>query len=350
MKAWAIVAAGEPLQCIEVATPEPQGSEVLIEVTDCGVCHSDLHFWKGSYDMGGGKVMKLADRGVTLPRAPGHEIAGRVAKLGPEATGVTVGQKVVVYPWLGCGECEQCRAENDPLCLAQKSLGIVRHGGFSSHVVVPHPRYLVDIGALDSAVASTFACSGITVYNAVRKAMPLAPDEPIVLIGAGGLGLSAIAMLKAFGHRAIVSVDLDPAKREAALAAGATAAVDGGRSDALDALREAAGGPVRAVIDFVNNAKTVQLGFDVLTKGGRLVLVGVAGGDFPLSLAGMIFRGLSIHSVLTGNVGDLREVTELAKAGKYRPGDVTRMPKDQANEAMLRLKRGEIVGRAVLTG
>ena len=77
MKAWAVVEAGKPLQHIELPTPEPSGSEVLLEVTHCGVCHSDLHFWHGFYNLGGGKVMRVQDRGVTFPRAPGHEIVDR---------------------------------------------------------------------------------------------------------------------------------------------------------------------------------------------------------------------------------------------------------------------------------
>ena len=80
-------------------------------MTRCGVCHSDLHFWHGAYDMGGGKVMRLTDRGVELPRAPGHEIVGRVVAVGPEAEGVAIGDDRIVYPWLGCGECDRCRVE-----------------------------------------------------------------------------------------------------------------------------------------------------------------------------------------------------------------------------------------------
>ena len=75
MKAWAVVAAGAPLELVDLPTPVPQGSEVLVEVTHCGVCHSDLHFWKGGYDLGGGRFVSLEDRGVVLPRAPGHEAA-----------------------------------------------------------------------------------------------------------------------------------------------------------------------------------------------------------------------------------------------------------------------------------
>ena len=88
MRAWAVVENGAPLKEIELPTPEPKGTEVLLEVTHCGVCHSDLHIWEGYYDVGGGKKMSLKDRGVTLPLAMGHEIVGRVAKLGPDATGV----------------------------------------------------------------------------------------------------------------------------------------------------------------------------------------------------------------------------------------------------------------------
>ena len=81
MSIWAVVEHGQALQAIERASREPVGTEVLLDVTHAGVCHSDLHFWTGYYDMGGGKLMKLAERGVVLPRAPGHEVVGRVSKL-----------------------------------------------------------------------------------------------------------------------------------------------------------------------------------------------------------------------------------------------------------------------------
>jgi alcohol dehydrogenase/propanol-preferring alcohol dehydrogenase len=348
MKAWAVVRHSEPLECIEVKRPEPTGTDVVVAVEACGVCHSDLHFWKGVYNMGGGKVLTLADRGVTLPRAPGHEIAGRVVAAGPDATGVTVGERYVVYPWIGCGHCEHCLNEDDNLCASQSSIGVVRHGGFASEVVAPHPRYLVPLGGLDPALASTFACSGITVYSAIQKIMPMAPDKPIVLIGAGGLGLAAISMLRAFDHRAIISVDIDPAKRQAALDLGATAAVDGTGDDVAQRIIAAAGGPVEAVIDFVNASATAAAGMGALAKGGTLVNVGVAGGELTLSLAGMVFRALSVMGSNTGTVKDLRAVVALAQSGKLPPLPVTRFQKDDANLAMQQLKAGEITGRAVL--
>ena len=330
-------------------TPEPLGTEVLIEVTHCGVCHSDIHFWDGYYDLGGGRKMLLKDRGVTLPRAVGHEILGRVAALGPDAAGVSLGDRRIVYPWLGCGSCRRCKAENDNLCANQRSLGVVQNGGFASHVLVPHPRYLVDPGSVDPAVAATFGCSGITVLSAIRKAMPLEPDDPILLIGAGGLGLQAIGVLRALGHRAIVSVDLDPAKRAAAEAAGATATVDGSGPDVAARILAVAGGPVLAAIDFVNGSATAVLAYGALAKGGKVVQVGIFGGELTVSLVGLVMRAVSVIGNNTGSIADLREVARLASAGLLPPLPVTLMAKDDANLAMNRLRDGKVTGRIILT-
>lgn len=348
MKAWAVIRHEAPLECIELSEPQPTGTEVVLEVERCGVCHSDLHFWHGVYDMGGGRVMRLAERGVTLPRAPGHEIVARVVAVGPDAQGVAVGQSRIVYPWIGCGRCARCLAEEDNLCLAQRSLGVVQDGGFAERVKVPHPRYLVDYGDIDPSLAATYACSGLTVFSAVGKVMPLDPEAPVLLLGAGGLGLAAIAMLRALGHRRIVSADIAPDKRAAALAAGATAAVDTAEEGAVARIHEAAGGPVAAAIDFVNATQTARLAFDALDKGGRLVLVGVAGGEITLSLAGLIFRAQSVLGNNTGSLKELRAVVALAREGRLGPTPVREFPKDAANAALTALERGEITGRAVL--
>jgi alcohol dehydrogenase, propanol-preferring len=347
MKGWMVTAANVPLEEIELPTPVPAGTEVLIEVTHCGVCHSDLHFWKGEYNMGGGTVMKLAERGVELPRAPGHEIAGRVVAMGPDATGVAIGDLRIVYPWLGCGECAECNNERDNMCLTGRAIGVVSNGGFGSHVVVPHGRYLFDPGNVDPALAATYACSGLTCYSAVSKIMPLDADKPVLIIGAGGIGLMMIAMLKAFGHRKIISVDLDEAKRKAALDAGATHAIDGA-PDKLVARITAACGPVAAAFDCVNRDSTARAALDVLGKGGKLVLVGVAGGNLNLSLAGMIFRSQSVMGNLTGSPADLRAVLKLANEGKLQTTPVTLCSHDHANQALLDLKAGKITGRTVL--
>ncbi len=350
MKAWAVTVPGQPLKEVEVPTPSPKGSEVLLEVTHCGVCHSDVHFWKGEYDLGGGNVLKITDRGVTLPRAPGHEIVGRVLECGPDVTGVAVGDVRAIYPWVGCGKCESCRLEQDNLCTNQRSLGVIEHGGFASHVVVPHSRYLVDPGDVDLALASTYSCSGITAYSAIKKLMPYDADKAIVLIGAGGLGLSAIAMLRAMGHNNIVSVDNNPEKEKAAMEEGASAFVAISSEHAKDRILAKTGGPVMGVLDFVNSTDTARTGFDLLDKGGKLILVGVAGGQITLSQAGMVFRANAIEGSLTGSVQDLRDVIALANEGKLRPIPIQEMAKEKANEALGLLRDGQVNGRIVLVG
>ena len=348
MKAWAVVTNGRPLELIDRPAREPQGTEVVLDVTHAGVCHSDLHFWKGYYDMGGSKKMNLTERGVVLPRAPGHEIVARVAKLGPTASGVAIGDQCIVFPWLGCGHCERCQRGEDNLCDKPNGIGVVQDGGFGQQVVVPHSKFLVGVGDLDPALAATFACSGITVYSAIKKIQPIASDEPVVLIGAGGLGLAAISMLMALGHRNIVSVDISADKRAAALEMGATKVVDGSSNTLLALLLEATGGPVRAVLDFVNATSTAQVGLECLAKGGKLILIGVAGGELVVSLASMIFKPRTIQGSATGNPQDLRDVVALARAGKLRPIPITILPKSEANAALTMLHNGQVRGRIVL--
>jgi propanol-preferring alcohol dehydrogenase len=349
MRAWAVVENGKPLQEIELPTPEPTGTEVLIEVSYCGVCHSDLHIWEGYYDVGGGQKMSLVDRGVTLPLAMGHEIVGRVAKLGPDAKGVKVGDLRIVYPWLGCGTCETCLAEEDNMCVkAARSLGVYANGGYGTHVIAPHPRHLIDPGKVDPAVAATYACSGITVYSAIKKAMPVPLTEAIVLVGAGGLGLNAIKVLLALKHQNIISVDISAEKRETALKAGAHKVVDGSGPDVAKRIIDAAGGPVLAVIDLVNGTQTARFAFGALRKGGKLIQVGLFGGELMLPLPIMAIRALTVQGSYVGNPKELRELIKLAQEGSLSALPVATVPQNQAGEALMRLRDGKVTGRLVL--
>ncbi len=202
----------------------------------------------------------------------------------------------------------------------RRSLGVFANGGYGTHVIAPHPRHLVDPGSLDPAVAATYACSGITVYSAIKKAMPLKPTQPIVLVGAGGLGLNAIAVLKALKHENIISVDISAEKRDAAMKAGATKTVDGSGEGATVTKRimEAAGGPVAAVIDLVNGTATARFAFGALDKGGKLIQVGLFGGELTLALPIMAMRALTVQGSYVGNPKELRELVQ-AGAGR-RPG------------------------------
>lgn len=348
MKLWALIEPRKPLQLIEEPDPVATGTQVIVATTHCGLCHSDLHFCGGEYNLGGGRTMKVTDRGVTLPRAPGHEIVGTVVSVGPDAEGVAVGDKRIIYPWIGCGKCDRCLAGEENICATMKTIGVITHGGMSSRVMVPHPRYLVDYGDLDPGVAATYACSGITTFGAIRKLEIANPDTPVALIGAGGLGLSALNILVAQGHRNIIMVDVDVSKKDSVLAAGATHFIDGNCADLTAELRAAAGGPLLYAVDFVNSDATANGAFNALGKGGRLVMVGVAGGELTLSLASMIFLPRSVIGTAMGSIQDLRDVVALARSGKLKPIPTERMPIAQVNEAMDRMHHGKLRGRVIL--
>src|SRR5882757_7313078 len=131
MRSFDVCQCGAPLQMIERETPTPKGTEVLLKMLAAGVCHSDLHIWDGYYEIGGGKKLMLADRGVKLPLTMGHENVGEVVAVGPRARGVKIGDKRLVYPWIGDGTCAVCKRGDEHLCLSPRFLGVYRDGGYA---------------------------------------------------------------------------------------------------------------------------------------------------------------------------------------------------------------------------
>jgi alcohol dehydrogenase/propanol-preferring alcohol dehydrogenase len=236
------------------------------------------------------------------------------------------------------------------MCAQGRSLGVYQNGGYATHVLATHWKHLVPIDGLDPALAATYACSGVTVLSGIRKLMPMEPEEPIVVVGAGGLGLNAIAILRALGHRRIVAVDVDDEKLDAAERQGATDTVRAGDDGAATTARivEACGGPVAAMLDLVNGTRTAQYAFDALRKGGKLVQVGLFGGELRVPLPLMPIKALTIQGSYVGSLPELRELVDLAKAGKVPPIPVTTQPLPTANEALMRLRDGKVTGRVVL--
>ena len=353
MRSFQVADFNAPLKEVERPTPRPAGTEVLIKVRAAGVCHSDLHIWEGGYELGHGrKPLSLKDRGVSLPRTMGHETVGEVVAFGPDVKegdkgGLKAGDVALVYPWLGCGKCATCLAGDENMCLRPASLGVYCDGGYADHMTVPHPKYLLDLKGLDPVTAAPYACSGVTTYSALKK-VEKDFNTPIVIFGAGGLGLMALTLLKAMGGRGAIVVDIDARKREAAEKAGALATVDGSAPDALEQLTKKAGEPIRAVIDLVGNAATAQLGFDCLTKGGKLVIVGLFGGGAPWALPLIPIKAVTIQGSYVGNLRETQELLDLVRAKKIPPIPVTSMPLAKANDALVDLQKGRLVGRAVL--
>ena len=188
MRSYQIADWGQPLVYDERPTPTPEGTEVLLRVTAAGICHSDLHIQDGFFDLGEGQRVDFAKLGAQLPLTLGHEIVGEVEAVGPDVQGVAVGDARIAFPWIGCRRCGICRHEREQFCMTPKFLGARVNGGYSDHVIVPHPSYLVAHDGIPSELACTYACAGLTAYSAIGKIGNLGEDDFLLMIGAGGVG------------------------------------------------------------------------------------------------------------------------------------------------------------------
>lgn len=353
-----LAAYGAPL-CETVADcPEPRGTEVLVRVECCGVCHSDLHIQDGYFRLGGDKRLDIT-QGRALPFTLGHEIAGTVAQVGPDAEArsqTKPGDKVAVYPWIGCGLCTACRHGEENNCAAPRHLGVYADGGYASHVLVPHPRYLIAYAPLAPAFAGALMCSGLTAFAALQRLAEHAARGPVLLIGLGGVGSMGLALARAlFGQvsgqvagQAPLVADIDPAKREAALGAGAGAAFDPADPGARKAVLAATGG-IYAACDFVGSDSSLAFATGVLARGGKVVVTGLLGGSFTTAVAMFPIKAMTIEGTLTGTLAQARALMALAQAGKIAPIPIRERPLRDAQAALDALRAGRVVGRIVLT-
>ena len=348
MRSFQVCQCGAPLQMNEAETPKPQGTQVLLKMLAAGVCHSDLHIWDSYYEIGGGKKLMLADRGIKLPLTMGHENVGEVVAVGPNAKDVKAGDVLLVNPWMGCGTCKVCQRGDENLCLKPQNVGVFSQGGYATHMLVPSHRHLFDIGNLSPTDAAPLACSGVTAFSALKK-IPTLQDEAVVIIGAGGVGLMGVTLAKKMGAKDVIIVDIDAGKRDAALKAGATQAVDGGAADAAAQIQKATGGGAWGVIDFVGSGATVNLAVASIIKGGTIVVVGLYGGDITVPTPYLPLRAMTLRGSYVGSQSDMAELIDLVKRTGMPPVPIKTRPLEAVNDTLNDLRAGKIVGRVVLT-
>jgi len=331
-------AAGEPPVVEEIPLPEPTGTEVRIRIAGCGICRTDLHIASGELSR------------VELPITLGHEVAGWVDAIGPDAgqpmrrARLRSGDAVLVYGGWGCGECAECTAGNEQRCATGRAPGFQADGGFAEAMLVPHPRHLLALGRLDPMRAGPLADAGVTPYRAVRRAGPwLAFGARVLVIGLGGLGQFLVQYLARQPNVRIVVRELDPDKVALASEFGAEIAVlDGSVEMAIDAL----GGPADVVFDVVGTDATLELAAAVVAPSGLVMLVGEAGGHLALG-----FDSPPVESWITttawGSREDLVEVVRLARRGALR-WTVETLPLRDAAAGLRRVGAGKVTGRIVL--
>ena len=348
MLSQSMVEFGAPLREIETPTPVPAGTEVLLKIGHSGVCHSDVHLRDGYFDLGGGN--KLQIEYLKLPHTLGHEIEGEIIAVGPEATGVRIGARYAAFPWIGCGDCAACRRGEENLCARPRQIGCSAGvpGGYATHVVIPHPKYLIDYGSTPPALAAAYMCSGLTAFGAMKKVGKLGEGDEVVVLGCGGVGMMGVQFARSLFGKGPIAADIDDSRLEAARKAGAKAVYNTRELGAAKKLFPETGGAF-AVVDFVGSEASFAFANAAIRKGGRIIVVGLFGGSMSMPLPMFPLRAFSIIGSFVSTLAEAQEMMAIVRAGKVDPIPYATRPLAQANQTLDDLKAGRIVGRVVLT-
>jgi propanol-preferring alcohol dehydrogenase len=316
---------------------------VLLKVAGAGACHSDVAIYKEF----------APDTPGAIPPAftLGHESSGWVEELGPGVGGVEVGAAHLVYGPIGCGRCRKCAQGLDTYCENVASMpylatGLGRDGGMAEYLTVP-ARNLVPLGDADPVAAAPLSDAGLTPYHAIKAALPnlAGGGRHALVIGLGGLGQITVQILTALTGATVIATDVKADAMQRAQQHGALTVPAG--DDQVDAIRDLTGGRgVDAAFDIVGAAPTIRTAQACMAQGGRLTVVGIAGGVVEWSFFTTPYES-TITNTYWGSIADLHEVVDMYRAGQIQP-EVERYSMDDALEAYRRLEAGELSGRAVV--
>ncbi|RRC96015.1 zinc-binding dehydrogenase [Schaalia canis] len=365
MRAAVLSSIEKGLEIHTIRTPRPRAGEVLVKVSACGLCHSDLHVIGGAI-------------AFPLPAVLGHEVAGQVVELGPgtEHSGLQVGQQVAGAFLMPCGSCPACAAGRDDLCgpffsmnrlngtlydgetrLADcegNPIAMYSMGGLAEYCVIPVTSVAPVPDTMDPVASAILGCAALTAYGAVRRSADLRAGQSVAVVATGGVGSNVIQLSKAFGAKDVIAIDISDEKLDAALALGATAVVNSATENARERVFEMTGGfGVDIAFEVLGRPQTWETALNVLRDGGRMVPIGLGAG---VQTAGVeINRTVRRSQSIVGSYGaltrqDLPEVIRLAEAGIIRYEDIVtrQVSLDEVADTYDALRRGEIQGRAVV--
>ncbi|HYK13309.1 MAG TPA: alcohol dehydrogenase catalytic domain-containing protein, partial [Burkholderiales bacterium] len=316
MKAMVLRAFGQPLELAEMPRPQVGPADVLVRVRACGIGLTVVN------------LLATPGRVTAYPRIPGHEIAGDIVEVGAAVRTVKSGQRVTNHFYLTCGQCKQCRAGRETLCLNQRgNIGAAIDGGYAEYVALPERNTVPipdGVSYVDAAVASDAIA---TPYHACRKEARLGPGDSVLIVGAGGgVGIHMVQMARLCGAR-VLAADIGDDKLALAQAHGADDIIDARQAklpDAVKALTQGLG--VDAAIDIVASRATLEAALQSLAVGGRLVIIGaqpqpVYGVEpgFTVNPIEFLHRGLELHSSRYVNVAEIAHTLELVRLKRIKP-------------------------------
>jgi D-arabinose 1-dehydrogenase-like Zn-dependent alcohol dehydrogenase len=306
MRAVQLTEIGKALTDADVTIPEIGSSDVLIRVAAAGICHSDAHYRAG--------ISKI-DR---LPLTLGHEIAGRVDKVGSDVTHLSVGYRVCIHYLVSCGTCDFCARGLEQFCRSGQMLGKHRDGGYAEFIKVPGTNAFPLPDEIPFEVGASMMCSSATALHALNKARFNA-GESIAIFGFGGLGFSALQLARAFDCGDVYVVEINPAKLASAASMGAVA-IDARCADPVEQIKEAtAGTGVDVALELIGSAKAMRQAMLCLGPVGRAALVGLTAESMAIHpYAELINKEAEIVGVSDHLATELPALLEFARSGKLR--------------------------------
>jgi 6-hydroxycyclohex-1-ene-1-carbonyl-CoA dehydrogenase len=332
VKAAVFYGPNRPLEIADWPAPRLGPGEVLVRVAGCGLCHTDLHY---------------IDHGVKTFKSPplvlGHEAAGVVAELGSGVAGRAVGDRVLIPSVLGCGHCEYCRQGRENLCSQMVMLGNNIDGGYAELVAVPAKDLLVVPPELPLQRACVIADALSTPFHAVRRRAKVRLGEWVVVVGCGGVGLNVVQCAAAAGGR-VIALDLNDSRLDLAKRLGASAVINTTGVVRVDKkIREMTDGGADVAIEAIGSPATIELGFGLLRRGGRLCVIGYSQEPVSLSAARLMYHELEIVGSLGCGAGEYREILGLVAAGTLQLEPIVSgtLPLAEINTGFDRLRRGE---------
>jgi alcohol dehydrogenase, propanol-preferring len=335
MKAAVVEQFGRPLvfQDWEIPTPGPR--QILVKTEACGVCHTDVHAWRGDWPVK-----------PTLPFIPGHEAIGLVVAVGSGVTAVKVGERVGV-PWLysACGHCEYCLSAWETVCADAQFGGYSKNGGFAEYILAD-PNYVAHIpSGLTSIEAAPIICAGITTYKGIKET-GAKPGQWIAISGIGGLGHLAIQYAKVMGLH-ICAIDVDDAKLAHAKRVGADLVVNAKAGDPITAVNKGTGGGAHGVVITAPSLDAFKQGIGMTRKRGTCVLIGLPPGEFPTPLFDVVANCITIRGSFVGTRQDMAEALAFAAEGTVK-ADIELQPLSAINDILDRLEHGKVASRVVI--
>lgn len=304
-----VVVTMDAVSLEDAPRPVPAPNEVLVRMTVTGICGTDTHAAHGRHPF------------VPLPYFPGHEVVGVVEDTGPDMDSVTTGQRVTVEPPLTCGECKMCNTGRSNLCERLTFFGCgYDQGGMADYFTVPASRLHVvpeQFTDLQAALIEPLA----TPVHAVRISGGV-QDKTVVIIGAGTIGLLTLATVRFAGARRVVMTDVLASKRERALRLGADAVFDAARDDVVEAIRADLGESADVVFDCVSVQATMDQSVALASKGGTIVVVGVAAAPVTVPLPQIQDHQMRIQGSATYLAEDYRQAMDIISSGEVQAGEL----------------------------